>query len=117
MLTTQLLHFAIGLLSAFHNPKLAEQKLQISSYCALISEWVDLKLLNNSDESIKLHIPNVMNPNLSPHSESGVSIEVGTMVYFYHKKKKYELIEITSTMEKVVIIDELVKKRKAELGL
>lgn len=81
------------------------------------NEWVDLKLLNNSDKSIKLHIPHVMNPNLSPHSESGVSIEVGTMVYFYVKKKKYELVEITSDMEKIVIVDELVRKRKSELGL
>lgn len=81
------------------------------------ANWVPLKLLNNSGRSIPLEIPGVMNPNLSPFSESGVSIPEGTIVYFFVKKKKYPLVTISNTMDKVIIVDELIKKRKIELGL
>jgi hypothetical protein len=81
-------------------------------------KWVNgLVFKNNSLESIPLTIPGVMNPNLSPLSTSNVSIPEGTVVSFFYKKKKYELITITAEMEKTVIVNELIKQRKKELNL
>lgn len=92
-------------------------ELATATFTKKAVNWVPLKLLNNSAKSIPLEIPGVMNPNLSPFSESGVSIPEGTVVYFFVKKKKYPLVTITNGMEKVIIVDELIKKRKLELGL
>jgi hypothetical protein len=81
-------------------------------------KWVNgLVFKNNSLKSIPLTIPGVMNPNLSPLSTSGVSIPEGTVVSFFYKKKKYELVTITSDMEKTVIVNELIERRKKELSL
>jgi hypothetical protein len=79
--------------------------------------WVPLKLLNNSLKSIPLEIPGVMNPNLNPLSESNVSIPQGTVIYFFVKKKKYPLLTVSSDLNKEIIVDEVIKKRKIELGL
>jgi hypothetical protein len=73
-------------------------------------------------KSIPLKIPGVMNPNLSPMSDSGVSLKVGQKVYFStngKKGKKKLLFTVNSTFKKdtVLQIDELIKTRKKELKL
>jgi len=44
-------------------------------------DMVQFTLHNSSLKSIPLVIPNVMNPNLSPMSDSGVSLERGQKIY------------------------------------
>jgi len=75
---------------------------------------------NGSFKSIPLIIPGVMNPNLSPKSNSGVSLNVGQKVYFFPngKKKNRELLFIVDTTWKkdtILQIDEIIEKRKIEL--
>jgi hypothetical protein len=75
---------------------------------------------NGSFKSIPLIIPGVMNPNLSPKSNSGVSLDVGQKVYFFPngKKKNRELLFIVDTTWKkdtILQIDEIIEKRKIKL--
>ncbi len=76
---------------------------------------------NGSFVSIYLSIPGVMNPNLSPKSNSGVSLDAGQVVYFFPKGKngkKEILFTVTPTWKKDTIlqIDKIVKTRKKNLG-
>ncbi len=76
---------------------------------------------NGSFSSIYLNIPGIMNPNLSPKSNSGVSLDVGQVVYFFPKGKnnKKEILFIVSPTWKedtIIQIDEIIKKRKKDLG-
>jgi hypothetical protein len=76
---------------------------------------------NGSFYSINLSIPGVMNPNLSPKSNSGVNLDVGQVVYFFSKGKngkKEILFTVSSTWKRDTIlqIDEIVKTRKTSLG-
>ncbi len=62
-----------------------------------------------------------MNPNLSPKSNSGVSLDAGQVVYFFPKGKngkKEILFTVTPTWKKDTIlqIDKIVKTRKKALG-
>ena len=75
---------------------------------------------NGSFFSIPLIIPGVMNPNLSPKSNSGISLDVGQKVYFFPngKKKKKELLFVVAATWKrdtILQIDVIIKKRKLEL--
>ena len=61
-----------------------------------------------------------MNPNLSPLSDSGVSLDVGQKIYFFPKgkrKSKEILFVVDNNIKKdsVLQIDEIIKKRKKEL--
>lgn len=63
-----------------------------------------------------------MNPNLSPVSNSGVSLDAGQVVYFFPKgkhSKKEILFTVSSTWKKDTIlqIDEIISLRKKSLGL
>lgn len=79
---------------------------------------VPFSLLNRTATSIPLRIPGVMNPNLSPFSRSAVDLEVGQKVYFYHKRKKYLLLTVTEDLaDQDLIVNQLIKARKQELGL
>lgn len=79
---------------------------------------IPFTLRNNSATSIPLRIPGVMNPNLSPFSNSGVDLAVGQEIFFYHKKKKYLLLTVSETMDgDTLIVNKLIKERKVELGL
>ena len=76
---------------------------------------------NSSFISIYLSIPDVMNPNLAPKSNSGVSLDAGQIVYFFPKGKngkKEILFTVSPTWKKDTIlqIDEIVKTRKKSLG-
>jgi len=49
---------------------------------------------NGSLKSIPLVIPSVMNPNLSPMSNSGITLDFGQVVYYFPngKKRKKEVL-------------------------
>jgi hypothetical protein len=76
---------------------------------------------NGSLVPIYLSIPGVMNPNLSPKSNSGVSLDAGQVVYFFPKGKngKKEILFTVSPTWKpdtILQINEIVKTRKKILG-
>ncbi|MGD1944914.1 MAG: hypothetical protein ACFB0A_01295 [Croceivirga sp.] len=80
---------------------------------------VSFTLVNSSSKSIPLIIPNVMNPNLSPKSNSGVDLKIGQELYFRNKGKRYVLFTVDETIEEGAKIDvyQLLQERKKELGL
>lgn len=80
---------------------------------------ISFTLVNPSADPIPLIIPNVMNPNLSPNSRSGVDLALGQELIFRHKGKRHVLFTVDGTIEKGQEIDvyQLLEKRKKELGL
>ena len=98
--------------------KKAALTLTTSLLFVLAAQAVNFTLHNGSLKSIPLVIPGVMNPNLSPLSNSGVDLAVGQEIYFKQGRKKYFLLEVTEDLagEKVKVAN-LIKERKAELGL
>jgi saccharopine dehydrogenase-like NADP-dependent oxidoreductase len=52
------------------------------------SQTIPMTFHNGSLKSIPLNIPGVMNPNLSPISDSGVTLEVGQKVFYFPNGKK-----------------------------
>lgn len=79
---------------------------------------VPFTLRNGSAKSIPLRIPGVMNPNLSPMSNSGVDLAVGQKVFFRHRGKKYLLFVVDESFYgKKVMVNRVIAKRKKELGL
>ncbi len=76
---------------------------------------------NGSFSSIYLSIPGVMNPNLSPKSNSGVSLDAGQVVYFFPngKKGKKEVLFVVSPNWKkdtILQVDEIIRFRIKSLG-
>lgn len=72
---------------------------------------------NGSLKSIPLNIPGVMNPNLFPISDSGVTLEVGQKVFYFpngKKGKKELLFEVNGTFKKDTIlqIHEIIRQKK-----
>ncbi len=79
---------------------------------------VPFTLKNRSLQSIYLEIPGVMNPNLSPMSNSGVDLAVGQRLYFFHKGKRYLLLEVSQELkDQSIVVNQLIRQRKKELGL
>ncbi len=80
---------------------------------------ISFTLTNPSTESIPLIIPNVMNPNLSPRSSSGVDLKVGQELLFRNGLKRYVLLTVDKTINEVQEIDvyQVLLERKKELGL
>jgi len=83
------------------------------------STYVKFTLRNNSMKSIPLVIPRVMNPNLSPQSNSGVTLKLGQKIFFKKGRKKYVLLVVDETLKEGMVLDvaKLIKERKKELGL
>ena len=83
------------------------------------AEYKSFTLKNKGDKSIPLLIPNVMNPNLSPDSESGVDLQVGQQILFRSGFKKYILLTVDESINNgdVLNVGELLTQRKKELGL
>lgn len=81
------------------------------------SDGVNLTFHNGSLVSIPLIIPGVMNPNLSPLSDSGVTLSYGQKVFFKEKGKQYLLFEIDDTFKDGdrLEIQDLIKARKKQL--
>ncbi len=75
---------------------------------------VSFTLRNATLSSIPLEIPGVMNPNLSPMSNSGVTLEVGQKVYYFPSGQKAKgkrallLIADESLEGKTLIVNELI---------
>lgn len=76
-------------------------------------------LVNSSSESIPLLIPNVMNPNLSPNSKSGVDLKIGQEILFRYQGKRYVLLTVDEQIKEGDAIDvyQLLREKKMELGL
>ncbi|GAB4415967.1 MAG: hypothetical protein OHK0039_24960 [Bacteroidia bacterium] len=93
--------------------------LTLALVCAAtLAMAVPFTLHNNTITSIPLVIPGVMNPNLSPLSDSGVDLEEGQKIYFIHKKKRYLLLVVTEDLRgQTLQVGELIAQRKRELGL
>ena len=81
------------------------------------SQAISMTFHNGSLKSIPLNIPGIMNPNLSPLSDSGVTLEPGQKVFYFpngKKGKKELLFEVDNTFRKDTIlqIDEMIKQKK-----
>ena len=80
-------------------------------------QTVKLTFHNGSLKSIPLVIPRVMNPNLSPLSNSGVELAYGQEVFYFQfgDKRKQALLFVVDDQFKdgeVVEIDELIAEKK-----
>lgn len=81
---------------------------------------VTFTLRNNTLSSIPLEIPGVMNPNLSPMSNSGVTLEIGQKVYYFPKDKKANgkralLLEVDESLNgKTLVVNELIRELEKE---
>lgn len=77
---------------------------------------INFTLHNSSLKSIPLIIPNVMNPNLSPMSNSGVSLKVGQKIYFRDGAKKVLILTVDESIKPGDKIDmaKLVKDLKKD---
>jgi hypothetical protein len=101
------------------------KKLSLSLIVSLFftninAQNIPMTFHNGSFKSIPLIIPGVMNPNLNPKSNSGVSLDVGQKVYFFPngtKKNREILFIVDATWKKDTIlqIDKIMEKRKSEL--
>jgi len=82
-------------------------------------EYISFTLRNNSAKSIPLIIPTVMNPNLSPFSNSGVDLKVGQEILFKNKGRKYVLLTVTNEIKdgEVLEVSKLLKDKRKELGI
>jgi len=83
------------------------------------TDYVSFTLQNTTAKSIPLIIPNVMNPNLSPFSKSGVDLKIGQEIFFKNNGKKYVLLKVDDriTNGSTLNVGQLLKERKAELGI
>jgi hypothetical protein len=73
---------------------------------------VSFTLRNGSATSIPLKIENVMNPNLSPFSNSGVTCEEGTKIFYKRKGKWIEILVVTPELEgEVIQVNQLLKEK------
>lgn len=68
------------------------------------TETVNFTLHNSSLKSIPLIIPGVMKPNLSPMSNSGVSLEMGQKIYY---KKGLERVLVLTVDENIASGDKI----------
>ncbi len=62
-------------------------------------EYITFTLRNSSLKSIPLIIPNVMNPNLSPMSNSGVSLKVGQKIYLKKGMRKILVLTVDESIK------------------
>jgi hypothetical protein len=78
------------------------------------SKMVTFTLHNSSAKSIPLVIPSVMNPNLSPFSDSGVKLQMGQKIYYKKKGKKKLLLIVDDSIAEGAKIDVAKRIRKLE---
>lgn len=80
---------------------------------------VSFTLRNDSAKSIPLIIPDVMNPNLSPYSNSGVTLKVGQEILFKAKGKKRVLLVVDEEIQEgnVIEVSDLLATRKRDLNI
>ncbi|MEM9987069.1 MAG: hypothetical protein AAF804_18400, partial [Bacteroidota bacterium] len=81
-----------------------------------LQESVTFTLRNNGLKSLPLIIPGVMNPNLSPMSNSGVELKVGQKILFKYDGRRRLLLTVTPDLEgQVVDASGLYKQRIKEI--
>lgn len=86
------------------------------SYTVDAQSYANFTLQNTSVNSIPLWIPGVMNPKLSPFSESSVGLAVGQKVFFKYKGKKEVLLVVSEEQDKQTLnVLKLIKAREEEL--
>ncbi len=92
---------------------------KVSDQSASNPTSVSFILRNNTAKSIPLIIPSVMNPNLSPFSNSGVNLEVGQEILFRANGKRQVLLVVDENIQPGEKIDvaKRIKERKKELGI
>lgn len=80
---------------------------------------ISFTLINPSEKSIPLFIPNVMNPKLSPNSSSGVDLKIGQELLFRNGLKRYVLLTVDESITNGQELDvyQILLQRKKELGL
>lgn len=108
-----------------HNDKSVELNIGVSEHDPVVldkpaaSTYRSFTLRNNSAESIPLIIPDVMNPNLSPFSNSGVDLRVGQEILFKEKGKRHVLLVVDESIAQGDTLDvsKLMIERRKELGL
>lgn len=61
-------------------------------------QYITFTLHNSSSKSIPLVIPTVMNPNLSPFSNSGVKLQVGQKIFYKKNGKKKLLLVVDESI-------------------
>lgn len=81
------------------------------------AQAIPMTFHNGSLKSIPLQIPGVMNPNLSPLSDSGVTLVVGQKVFYFPngKKGKKELlfeVDVTFKKDTILQIHEMIRQKK-----
>lgn len=69
------------------------------------SDGVNFTLRNNTFKSIPLIIPTVMNPNLSPKSNSGVYLKYGQKVYLRKGISRKLILTVDETIREGTVID------------
>ena len=94
--------------------------LLIQATSSLFAQNIHFTFHNGSLKSIPLVIPSVMNPNLNPLSNSGISLNVGQNVYFYpsgtsKKRALLFMVDDSFQQDQVLEIDAMIEKRKKEL--
>jgi len=78
--------------------------------------YVSFTLRNGGVKDIPLIIPGVMNPNLNPMGNSGVSLKVGQEILFKYKGKRQVLIVVDESLKgQVIPVHKLLKERKEEI--
>lgn len=84
---------------------------------AQAQNYVSFKLTNPTAKSIPLKIPNVMNPNLSPFSTSGVDLKIGQKIYFKYRGKRRLLLEVSKKNDgQSLNVAKLIRQRKKEIS-
>jgi len=84
--------------------------------CTNDGRSVGLTFRNASDRSIPLQIPGVMNPNLSPRSNSGVELEGGQEVFFTYRGRRTLLLRICNEKAgEMILVNDVIARRTAEL--
>jgi len=99
--------------------KVAVRELVLQSAAAEPDDYVEFTLQNTTAQPIPLLIPGVMNPNLSPFSQSGVSLKVGQEILFRQGGRKYVLLTVDGSIQpgEEVDVAQRLEARKKELGL
>lgn len=66
---------------------------------------INFTLHNSSLRSIPLIIPNVMNPNLSPMSNSGVALKIGQKIYYRKGTEEFLILTVDDSIRQGDKID------------
>ena len=95
------------------------REMQLKKTVSNKDQRISFTLINPSDASIPLIIPNVMKPNLSPNSSSGVDLKIGQILLFRNGLKRYTLLTVDNSIKNGQEVDvyEILQQRKKELGL